>query len=95
MSDAAIRANRRGRVAVAAELVDDAKAWLGEHVSLISFEPDPARRCVWLHGYSDQFDALPLGAAAPEYRAILQIVDNREVLLLRFERIGPFTGLSI
>jgi hypothetical protein len=88
MSDAAIRQNRRGRIAVAAELYEEAeiRALLGEHVSLISFEPDPVMPWIWLHGYSDDFDALELGAAAPPYVATFSIDNNREIRLLGFER---------
>jgi hypothetical protein len=86
--NAAIRANRRGRIAVAAELVDEQKirALLSEHVSLISCEPDSVMPRVWLHGYSDDFDALPLGAAPPQYQAIFSVDGNGEIRLLGFQR---------
>src|SRR5690242_13164704 len=95
MSDTAIRANRRGRIAVADELVDETeiRTLLSERVSLISSEPDPARRCIWLHGYSDDFDALPLGATAPQYQAVFSIDSSaplhRLIRLVRFERVTP------
>ena len=94
MSDAAIRQNRRGCIPVAEEIFEQARALLSEHISAVSVEPEPETGYLLLHGYSDHFDALPLGAAPPRYVALLQY-DGGSTRLLRFERMRCSASLSL
>jgi hypothetical protein len=83
MSRAALRENRCGRVIVVDACPDEAKALLRCRL-LIASEERRDDDALVLTGYCREFDALELGAAAPEY--IAEITQQLNGMTLAFRR---------
>jgi hypothetical protein len=72
MFDEAVRENRQGRLRIVPDACEPAAVEAVRARMLVYSKINDTLRghCIWI-GYSPDFEAVPLGAAAPDYEAVI------------------------